>query len=118
MELLQTTTTQDDGRQTTFLHALKEKIDDLANEKGIDAIYLFAPSEIIETIKNLFPKTLKDKLAFEYKGNFTKSHPTELLEKIKERNEKLEYVPASQEAAKILEETSKSTLSELGIPRK
>jgi hypothetical protein len=109
--------TKDDGRQTDFLHAFSKKIKEIS-EENVDAIYLFSPSEIIEKIKNAFPKTLLTKIAFEYKGNFTKSHPNELLEKIKEHDEKNQSeVYTSHEASQILEETSTANLNEMGISR-
>lgn len=82
-------------------------IDDIEKIKNTyDKIYLFAPQRISNEIKEALPKPISEKIAYSLDGNFTKSHPTELLEKIKElRDEKAQAnknIQMSSEAAQIL----------------
>lgn len=67
---------RDDFRIKSFLHLLEERLKTLPY---LQHVYLFAPPESLQKIKDTLPLNLRLKVAGEIKGNFTKRHPVELL---------------------------------------
>jgi len=78
---------KDDGVVTDFLHQLEKEAKTLQQSRDFDAVYLFAPSECFQTVKNALPQNWVKKIQFEYRGNFTKFAPDRLLEKITIKSE-------------------------------
>ncbi len=77
---------KDDNVKIEFIHALKKELKEiLQTEKTVDSLYIFSPSSMIGTVKNLIPKSAQKKINFEYTGNFTKFTPNNLLEKVNKR---------------------------------
>lgn len=65
----------------------KELLDQLSNWikltdiSSFDEIFIFSPSHMIKEVLAIF-KHYKEKIQTEFQGNYIKSHPTVLLEKI------------------------------------
>lgn len=72
----------DTGEWRDFAHDFETHAKELMLQKDFDAIYLFAPEEVMKKIRDLLPEEWKKKLKLEYYGNFTKILPHELVEKI------------------------------------
>lgn len=55
--------------------------------KVADSLYLFAPKQLEDKIYSLIPSFLKRKPAHFYEGNYLRTHPFDLLKKVKEEYE-------------------------------
>lgn len=79
---------KDDGTDIEFIHELQREIKNLAAQRDFEEVYLFAPRQCFQKIKSALPKILQEKVAFEYRGNFTKFDPSRLLQKITSKRQK------------------------------
>ncbi len=70
----------DNEQQVKFLKELKKAIKGI--KRPFDSIYLFAPTQSINIVADSFTKLDQAKIRKKLRGNFTKHHPTELLEKV------------------------------------
>lgn len=90
--------------ENRFLHWLKNEIKEVCERQEIDSVYLFAPDYISKRIFAAIPEDIHSKIKFKLSGNFTKSHPFELLSMLKKEIEKIigQKVPRKEEARKLL----------------
>lgn len=90
--------------QQQFITSLVGELKKL--RRPYDSVYLFAPAQTLHDLEQTLPKPVVKKIVRKFAGNFTKHHPTGLLEKVKTRREfraKSEAVERmSEEAAQIL----------------
>ncbi len=68
--------------QREFVADFKKQTKTLA-DAGWDEVYLFAPAHAMKTLVESLPPKLRDVLAGEIAGNYTKAEPFALLKKIK-----------------------------------
>lgn len=92
---------------------VSELIDEVNRiKKPYDSVYLFAPAHVMNNIEENLPNPVAKKVARKFSGNFTKLHPTELLEKIfKLRDQAKDHIKrsmASGVAAKLLKRTEQA----------
>lgn len=90
--------------QKKFLTSLVKEIKQV--RRPFDSIYLFAPMYVVDQIEAALPNSISTKIKRKFTGNFTKQHPTDLLNKVKTRREFKAKTEARKraigEAAKIL----------------
>lgn len=85
-----------------FIKELKNKIEDYFNRNGIEIIYLFASNNVKKELPEKLPNNIKEKTSFIAQGNYTKSHPFNLIKKIKNKKESKKTKFMSEAAMKIL----------------
>jgi hypothetical protein len=76
------------GEWDYFVKDFEAKAAELMQNHEFEAIYLFAPQEVISQVREILPREWQERLVFEYSGNFTKAMPAELTEIIKSEYEK------------------------------
>jgi len=105
------------GSSKELRQSLKEKlmsdyIEELASvlkkHKQLKEIYLFTPSYMHKHIESAIPATLQKKVREVFLGNFLKTHPFKLLEKINRVYEDKKIVLKREEAQKILKNTKQA----------
>jgi hypothetical protein len=94
----------DDYIQRDFIKYLADEIKDI--KRPYDSVYVFGPAHVVKSLEQALPRATVAKIRQTFVGNFTKQHPTELLEKIEseitEKNEEVATTHDSAEVTKIL----------------
>ena len=100
------------GEWDYFIKEFKARTAELMAQDAFDAIYLFAPQEVMSQVKELLPKEWLEKLQFEHSGNFTKALPAELVDiitseyeaklAIERENDPANWTERAEEAKSIL----------------
>lgn len=85
-----------------FLHRLRDEMKFARNEWKFTSIYLFSPGYLAKEIFAVLPSEFCDMVKFKLTGNFVKSHPFELLQKIKKEYEKILGAPVIKSEARKL----------------
>jgi hypothetical protein len=92
-----------------FLGQLQEAVKDIIAKDKPKDIYLFCPEYMKKEIFKKMPKDLKKTIRMIKLGNYVSSHPFELLQGIKEKEEEGKegvVTPIKAKALKILKKTS------------
>ncbi len=66
-----------------FLKKLKETANHILKNNKITQVYIYSPDYILNEVKQNLPQSLKKKVKDTFEGNYHKTHPFKLLEKIK-----------------------------------
>lgn len=77
-----------DNEAVRFMRRLKQRLESILSRRKIDEVYLFAPDYFLRIIRAHLPEEARSRLKYSFRGNYTKSHPFELLEKITDRQRK------------------------------
>jgi hypothetical protein len=89
-----------------FRKRLKKHISDILKEHSIPKVYLFCPEHLKNYVTESLPKVIKNKIAITYTGNFYKTHPSLLLDritkKIENQKKSKKVVATKEEAQKVL----------------
>jgi hypothetical protein len=98
-----------------FLKQAAYKLEKDVKEHNPKEIILFVPSEVEHTYLEHLQDQTKEMIAYKLEGNFTETHPTEILERIHEQFEKKQQLAKDwfmpKEARKILEKTEDANVS-------
>ena len=77
-----------------FLNKLKETTEQLNKETKIETVFIFSPDYNLKLAQDHLPQALQEKVRFTFDGNFKKTHPLKLLERIEEKiQEKIVDIP-------------------------
>lgn len=74
----------------------------------IDTIYLFTPQHLINIVENAIPIKLRKKIIFSFGKDYSKEHPFQILEKIREAVDSAETAPANSDTMNLLSNTFKA----------
>ena len=85
-----------------FVKEVKEKTENIYRNEKISDIYLFASDYVKKGLPESLANDVKSGISFSYKGNFLKSHPFKLIEKIQKTLEGKKPVFITEAAMKIL----------------
>ncbi len=75
----------DNNVKVAFLNALKKELKNVLSEEDVTSINIFSPTSTIKDVKAALPKAAQKKIDVEYTGNFTKSSPTDLANKLRKK---------------------------------
>lgn len=99
--------TLDGWEKSQYLKELHSKMKSMLERDNYEAIYLFAPNQMITEIKRRIPGSEIDKIVIELRGNYTNEHPFALLKRIDDelKEEAEDKQILNPEAAEILKKT-------------
>ncbi len=85
-----------------FIKDLKDKVEEIFSKNKTEEIYLFAANYAKKNLPKNLSKETSQKIILSFDGNYGKSHPFELIKKIKgkQKNKKTNFI--SEAAMKIL----------------
>jgi hypothetical protein len=101
-----------DGKDTwttqEFLTHFRDTLKVILDHEKPSGIYLFAPSETLDALKQKMSFMTRRKIKMEIRGNYINQHPFRVLQKITEEKEREENqrIPINPESKKILEKES------------
>ncbi len=93
---------KDEEENKKFIKELKENIEKIFKENNVDDIYLFASDYTRKILPDALASDIKEKILFTFQGNYIKSHPFNLIKKIKSKKESKTPKFISEAAMKIL----------------
>lgn len=94
---------KEDATMRKFLHELILRLARILRENKASRVFFFVPSYIQSTLAKGMPKDFQKKIRLVIRGNFSHSHPFDLLDKIQHRFEDRKVSPVPEaEARKIL----------------
>jgi hypothetical protein len=98
----------DEKAQSQFLHELGTHLDAVTHEHARDAVYLFVPEHLKNSVQEALPKDIASQIQHIYSGNLTKQHAFELLKRIGVTHSEADMTqmgPHEEEAQEILRKT-------------
>jgi hypothetical protein len=85
-----------------FLKEVKEKTISLSEKNEIKEIYFFASDHIRKSLPEALTENIREKIILVVQGNYLKTHPLKLIEKIQRNQENNKTKFISEAAMKIL----------------